>query len=196
MPAASRTRERMPSAPTTSRAVTPPPSSKRSLAAVRVPADRRDRTRRVGRDAGRAYERHERCAKRPLLDDPRERPLAHIVGVEIEDATVVTEDAHRFDRGQSIGGQRLPGPEPAQECRAARTDRVDARIPVVAFRRLARGRDRLTIAQRDREPRRRERRGKREADETRPRDQHVAVGVQPRPASVAHAFSFSSTSIT
>ena len=114
--------------------------------------------------------------ERALLDDPCERALAEVVGGEIEERSAIAFDAHRLDGGHAIGRQHLPGPDGAQKRGAARTDRVDACVPVVGVRRRFRRDHARTIGERHGQPRARERARECEAREPCAGDQHVAVG--------------------
>ncbi len=142
----------------------------------RRPADRRDRARRMRGDAGGMDERDECRAQRALLDDPGERALADLVRAEVEHSVIIAFDAHRLDGRDALGCERLPRAQRAQQGRAARTDRVDAGIPVLSGRRHLRGSDGNAIDERHGESGGRERRREREPDEAGAGDQHVAIG--------------------
>ena len=122
------------------------------------------------------HERDERGPQRALLDDPRERAFADLVGAEIEHRAVVALDPHRLDRRDPVGGKRLPRPQRAEQRSASRADGVDARIPVLVSADPGR-RERRAVDERDREARIRERGSERLSDETRAGDQNVAIRV-------------------
>ena len=124
-------------------------------------------------DAGGMDLRDERSAQRALLDDPGQRPLAVLVGREVEQRTVVARDTHRLHRRDALGRQRLPGTDRVQPGRAARADRVDANVPAV--RRGLGRRGYRPVGEHDVEPAAGERRCERQADEPRAGDQHVAM---------------------
>ena len=176
MPAASRTRERRPSAPTTRRAEIELPSAQRSTPAVRAERQRLERAGGVHRDTARAHERDERGAQRALLDDPGERALAQLVGGEVEERARIALDAHRLHGGDAIGRNVLPCALRAQERGAAGADRVDARVPALRGRGRFRRRHAGAIGERDGEAGRDERRREREPDQAGAGDEHVVVG--------------------
>ena len=70
------------------------------------------------------------------------------------------------DRCDAFRRDPLPDALPVQELGAARTDRVDPRIPCGVLRRI-RGDDDAAVEERNGQPRARERGGKRKADEAR-----------------------------
>ena len=141
------------------------PVSELQRAGVRQPRERFERGAADHLDACAANERQQRGAQRALLDDPRQRTLALLVGREGERRAAVTFDAHRFDRRDALRRQRLPRADRAQERRTAGADRVDARVPH-RFVRVGHG-DRRAVGERHREAGAREGRGKRKADQTR-----------------------------
>jgi hypothetical protein len=171
MPAAFRNHECMPSAATTSRADAAVPSSKRSRpASVDQVIESKFRGASVARCPD---ERDQSGAQLPLLDDPRERALAKLVGREIESRAVVADDVHGFDGRAPPGRQRLPRANGLEESCASRTHRVDARIPLRCGGRQLRHGYGCAVDERDVEARTRECRSERQPDEPRPGDQHV-----------------------
>ncbi len=133
---------------------------------------------RVGAQRG-----DQRRVELAILDDPGERALAELIGVEAHASIVVAEHFHRLDRRHALGGETLPHPAFVQEFGAARTDRVDARIPPGVVRRVGGG-DAAAVDDRDREPRARQRDGEREPHETRADDRHVVLHVGRHSASM------------
>ena len=67
-----------------------------------------------------------------IFDHPRQRPLAQLISRELDRASVVAANVHRFDRGDTIGRQFLPHAETMQKRSAPRADGVHAGVPIVA----------------------------------------------------------------
>jgi hypothetical protein len=164
MPAASRVHEWTPSAPTISG--------------------------RTGRDdvesrhaARRLDQRGIECA---VLDDPRQRALAHLIGGELDPSAGVAAHVHRFDRCDTLDRKQLPRADAVQEAGAARTDRVNPLVPAVAVgfaRRRRRRGDAAAIGDHDAQAGTRQRRGKRKTDQAGADDNHVArAGVRAHPS--------------
>jgi hypothetical protein len=110
-----------------------------------------------------------------VLDDPRQRPLAELIGGESELAARIAANVHRFDRTKTIHWQPLPRADAAQERGAARADGIDTSIPVLIGRRNRGGINMRAIDNRHPDPCARQRCGERQADETRAEDGDVVV---------------------
>ena len=159
MPAAVRTHERTPSAPTTSFAVDAPSVVERERARRRS-TTRATRTRRARRSSTPASRTcaHQRGAQHALLDDPRERALAEVVRAKVSTRAAVAFDAHRLDR-RDARPRAAPATRRASRRNAALPGLIAytraSQVVGVAVRRRSTG---GPIGERDRQARARERR--------------------------------------
>ncbi len=82
----------------------------------RVPAERDGVTWRNHIDAFCSSHRFDECRiEFAIFDHPRQRPLAQLISRELDRASVVAANVHRFDRGDTIGRQFLPHAETMQK---------------------------------------------------------------------------------
>src|SRR4051812_33127747 len=96
------------------------------------PRERRERLWCERSHAGGMDEWNESRAQCALLDDPRERTLAKLIGRELECRARIAFHPHRFDRCDTLRWKCLPCTECPQERCAAGADRIDAVVPVIA----------------------------------------------------------------
>ena len=172
MPAARRTHELRPSAPTTRRPANARPSASVSVPSVAEPGERRERDPVDELDA-----RHvNRAAAEPrAARAPRRSTRARARQARMPRNRASPRYRRRRASIRSPRCARTAAPamrRSLQERRAARADRVDTRVPGVGIG----GRQRLLpIEQRNGQAAARERRGERQADETGTRDDHVVA---------------------
>src|SRR5208283_2910766 len=146
--------------------------------AVGMPADRlwfarrQDPDRRAG-----ANRLDQRRAELTVLDDPGQGAFAKVIGGKGNGSASVTMHVHHFHRSKALRRQPLPSAQASEKLRAAGTERVDTRIPVVAATGVVVSGQCAALQQCHTEPFTTERRRKRQSDGTRAEDDDVVISI-------------------